>query len=414
MGCGIGQTTVVAPTYLVEIAPRSIRGLCVTTFSGFAYLGIMLGYFASWGSSVHIADNTAKQWLLPTSLHLIFAGLVLVLSFCVQESPRYLAKAGKYDLAVSTMASIRKLPTEHPYVATEMRDVADQLEREREATVDAGLFGPLKELFMLPSNRYRIMLGIMSQILGQWSGANSITIYAPEVFALLGQTGQSEKLLATAILGVVKFVSVMVCSLFMVDFLGRKRALSIGISLQAIAMLYIASYLTAVGNTEDQTTALGSSSAHAAGRGAVVMIYVSGMGWALGWSSIQYLINAEIFPLEVRSLGSSVVMSFHFVNQYGNSKVVPQMLLQTALQPRGTFWFFSAVTLLGLGWAWFFLPETAGKSLEAMDEMFALPWHMIGRKGGKIGGRNGRVAEAYARGDVEMVGVKMEKKSESR
>jgi len=45
MGLGIGQTTVVAPAYLAEIAPRSIRGLCICIFSGSVYLGIMLGYF---------------------------------------------------------------------------------------------------------------------------------------------------------------------------------------------------------------------------------------------------------------------------------------------------------------------------------------------------------------------------------
>jgi MFS family permease len=47
MGLGIGQTTVVAPAYLAEAAPRSIRGLCICIFSGSVYLGIMLGYFVS-------------------------------------------------------------------------------------------------------------------------------------------------------------------------------------------------------------------------------------------------------------------------------------------------------------------------------------------------------------------------------
>lgn len=41
-GVGIGQTTVVAPTYLAETAPRAIRGLCVCVFSGCVYIGIML------------------------------------------------------------------------------------------------------------------------------------------------------------------------------------------------------------------------------------------------------------------------------------------------------------------------------------------------------------------------------------
>jgi len=37
-----GQTTVVAPTYLAETAPKALRGLCVCAFSGCVYVGIML------------------------------------------------------------------------------------------------------------------------------------------------------------------------------------------------------------------------------------------------------------------------------------------------------------------------------------------------------------------------------------
>lgn len=168
-------------------------------------------------------------------------------------------------------------------------------------------------------------------------------------------------------------------------------------------MLYIAIYLTAVpGISEGEVQ---SSMAKHAGKGAIVFIYFSGVGWALGWNSIQYLIGAEIFPLRVRSLGTSMIMCVHFANQYGNSKAVPLMLLDgpPGLSPKGTFWFFSAVTLLGLGFVWFFLPETAGKSLEGMDEMFNLPWHIIGRKGAALTAGQGSVAEAMAMGDSEKV-----------
>jgi MFS family permease len=41
-GVGIGQTTVVAPTYLAEISPKSTRGFSVCMFSGSVYLGIMV------------------------------------------------------------------------------------------------------------------------------------------------------------------------------------------------------------------------------------------------------------------------------------------------------------------------------------------------------------------------------------
>ncbi|EGC46741.1 conserved hypothetical protein [Histoplasma capsulatum var. duboisii H88] len=333
-GIGIGQTTVVAPTYLAEISPRAIRGLCTCAFSGSVYLGIMLSYFASWGSSIHLSNTSAKQWL-----------------------------------------------------------------------------------FILPSNRYRVMIGLMSQLLSQWSGANSITIYAPGFFALLGTTGQSEKLFATAIFGVVKFVSSLVCALFLVDFLGRKRALGYGITLQFVSMLYVAIYLAVVPSIQSGFIPDGHSKR--AGTVAIVSIYVSGVGWALGWNNIQIAndnnsavphqrrnfptsspvvgyINGDVLPLR-QSIPCFAVKARE---AYGNSKAVPTMLLDTAMRPYGTFFFFAMVTLIGLVWMWFFLPETAGKSLEAMDEMFSLPWYIIGRKGAAITAGSGH-AEAYRSGDVE-------------
>ena len=43
------------------------------------------------------------------------------------------------------------------------------------------------------------------------------------------------------------------------------------------------------------------------------------------------------------------------------------MLLTDSLNPRGTFWFFFAVTLAGLLWVAVFVPETAGRSLEVIS-----------------------------------------------
>lgn len=43
--------------------------------------------------------------------------------------------------------------------------------------------------------------------------------------------------------------------------------------------------------------------------------------------------------------------------------------------------FFAATILLGAVWAWFFLPELSGMSLEGVSAVFELPWWRIGRDG---------------------------------
>ncbi|KAF1830439.1 MFS quinate transporter-like protein [Decorospora gaudefroyi] len=405
-GIGIGQTTVVAPTYLAETAPRAIRGLCVCAFAGSVYIGIMLAYFASWGSSIHISSATDAQWLVPNSMHLMFAGIIFTLSWFPPESPRWLIKVGRHEEALENLCLLRKLPAGDPYVTSETMDINDQLNREREATMGTTWLGPIRELFSSKANLYRIQLSVLSQLLSQWSGANSITIYAPQYFAMMGTTGQNEKLFATAIFGVVKFVSSMFCAFFLIDFIGRKRSLSTGITLQLVSMLYMGIFLlidNGVANSDvDQTP-----SQKKAAMGAIVMVYFSGFGWALGWNSIQYLINSEIYPLRLRALGGSIAMTFHFVNQYGNSKAVPLMFF--AMKNGGTMIFFSCVTAIGLLWVWFFLPETSGKSLESLDEMFNLPWYLIGRKGAEITKGSGGMSEYLDKAGGKAATIEMEK-----
>lgn len=56
-GIGIGETVVVAPVYLSEIAPAQIRGLCTCAFTGAVYLGILIAYFANYGAQIHMGSD---------------------------------------------------------------------------------------------------------------------------------------------------------------------------------------------------------------------------------------------------------------------------------------------------------------------------------------------------------------------
>lgn len=203
----------------------------------------------------------------------------------------------------------------------------------------------------------------------------------------------------------MKLVSSLLCALFLIDFIGRKRSLSIGITIQLVSMLYMAIFLLIDNKIADKSVPQTSSQKHAA-MGAIVMIYFSGFGWALGWNSIQYLINSEIYPLRLRALGGSFAMTFHFVNQYGNSKAVPLMFL--GMTTGGTMMFFSCVTAIGLVWVWFFLPETSGRSLEALDELFNLPWYLIGRKGAALTAGSGGLSEVLDQSGEKAATIEME------
>jgi len=114
----------------------------------------------------------------------MFAGIIFTLSFFARESPRWLIKVGRHEEALENLSLLRQLPPDHSYVQSEIIDINDQLDREREATMGTTWLGPIRELFATKANLYRIQLSIMSQLLSQWSGANSITIVSDLAFGL--------------------------------------------------------------------------------------------------------------------------------------------------------------------------------------------------------------------------------------
>ncbi|PHH60717.1 hypothetical protein CDD81_1335 [Ophiocordyceps australis] len=385
-GLGVGQTPVVSPVYIAEVAPASVRGLCTCFFTGAVYIGIVLAYFTNYGCAVHLDGHSHNRWLVPTSLHIIMAGIIFLLSFAQYESPRFLVKCGKVDRAAQVLSKLRQLPMDGDYVREELASIQVAHSKELEATSGVGWLGKVKEMLLNRSNLYRVYLSTMVQLLGQWSGAGAITIYAPDLFELLGISGTQEGLLVTAVFGIIKLVAALACALFLVDVVGRKRSLLLGISLQSVSMIYIAAFLTTVPQLGVVDGFELPPSKQAASRGAIAMIYISGCGWALGWNSMQYLLTAELFPLRIRALATSWAMTLHFANQYGSSRALPNMLLplsQGGISPKGTFWCFAAVTLLGGLWVWFSVPETSGRNLESMDRLFELPWYRIGLFGNR-------------------------------
>ncbi|ODV77988.1 quinate permease [Suhomyces tanzawaensis NRRL Y-17324] len=380
-GFAIGQTTTIGPTFMSEVSPPAYRGLFGCLFSGAVYFGIFTSYAANYGSAKHISSDSHNQWIIPTSMKIALAGLVLIGSFFCVESPRWLVKVRKNDKALQNLCKLRRLPPDHPYIVGELSDINEAVLAEKIANEDYSLWQKMRDIFVVKSVRYRFfMIGAMSQVLGQWSGANAITIYANDLFSFIGVKG-IETMKMTVILGVVKFVGAYFSAFFIIDFLGRRKALYIGISLQMLTILFFAIFLHIVPQATDPDSVL-TKSQKAASKGAMAALYLSGVGWTMGFNSVQYLLGSEIFPLGLRSFGQSLIMVLHFANQFGNSKAVPKMLL--AMDNFGAFYFFTTVCAMALFWSWFFIPEISGRSLESMEEVFNLPWYLIGRRGATL------------------------------
>lgn len=297
---------------------------------------------------------------LPQITQAVFAAAILVLlTFCT-ESPRILVKKGKNKEAKSALQKLRSLGANDLDLVLELRGIEAQVASEKE-TANIGFFKSFWTLFTRSQNLDRLTLTCTAHLLQVWSGASSITVYAPEYFKILGVTDENERLLYTAVVGIVKLAAAAACALFAVDQFGRRRSLSCGITVQLLCITYIAAVLSVLpglskGKDTGKTESVGIS--------AIVFMYLCGAGYAFGWNSASYIITVELFSLQTRTIGTAIVMTVHYGSRYGLQKAVPLMTLSQGLGPAGTFWFFSGVTLVGLIWVWAWLPETGSMQLE--------------------------------------------------
>ncbi|KAF3011184.1 hypothetical protein E8E13_011575 [Curvularia kusanoi] len=374
-GIGIGTITVLPSIYVSEIAPQSIRGLLTLQFACCQQLGVVFGFFFNYGITKYHA-GTQLQWQLPTALQIIPAVIWATGIIFTPESPRFLLSKNKNTEAMRVLCEMRRLPADHPYVMEEFEGIQRQLNHEIEAVAGASTLDLLKETFTVTEYRRRFILMFSCHLFSQWSGANAITQYSPTIFGYLGIQGEESRFLATGLYAIVKFVSVLLFSIFVIDFIGRRRSLMLGITLQILTLAFIGTYL-GVTNGESVAMIKASASATSASKVAIAAIYIHAVAWSIGWFSIPYLVSAEVFPVRIRSLNVSILMAFHWAFYFGCSRAMPSLLAAT--HRFGAFVFFGVICCCSLVYVFFALPETAGRSLESMDALFERPWYTVRR-----------------------------------
>jgi sugar porter (SP) family MFS transporter len=351
-GMGIGVTTIVPPVYISEIAPKAIRGLLTLQYAACQQLGVVLGFFINYGVTKQYT-GTDTQWMLPTLLQLLPAALWGIGTFVCPESPRWLRSVGRREEAVATLSKLRHLSPDHPAVVGELQGMDAQILHEHESVASASQWQLLKETLVPVQNRRRFFLLFMATLLSQWSGANAITQYSPTIFGYLGIEGDEAKFLTTGIYGVVKFASTLIFAVVIVDFVGRRRSLLTGITLQILTLVFIGAYL---GATKDMTPEeiKASPNTERASTAAIVAIYLHAVAWSIGWFSIPYLIGPEIFPTRIRSLNMAISMALHWAFYFGCSKAMPSLLAAT--HRWGAFVFFTCICVVGLVYVFFAMP----------------------------------------------------------
>jgi hypothetical protein len=99
----------------------------------------------------------------------------------------------------------------------------------------------------------------------------------------------------------------------------------------------------------------------------VVFVWLYIINFAYSWGPGSWILIAEIFPISIRAKGTSIGASANWMNNFIIAFVVPPMLSGIGW---GTYIFFAFWSAAGGIFIWLCMPETKGKTLEEMDQVF--------------------------------------------
>jgi MFS transporter, SP family, arabinose:H+ symporter len=346
-GTAIGMASNLSPMYIAEVAPAAVRGKFVSINQLTIVIGILLAQIINW----RIADPvplgaTAEQifhsWNGQTGWRIMFwacaipSALFFALMWLVPESPRWLAKNKKYHARAKKV--LLRIGGEK-YAENEIIEIERTLENASENV-------NLKAV-LAPGLRNVLLLGVILAAFQQWCGINVIFNYAEEVFTAAGYE-VSDILFNIVITGSVTLIFTFV-GMYTVDRLGRRALMLIGAGgLAAIyAILGLLYFL------------------HIQGFPLLLLVLFAIACYGMSLAPVTWVILSEIFPNRVRGAALSVatfsLWSACFILTY----TFP--MLNERLKASGTFWLYGIVCLLGFWYIFKKLPETKGKSLEAIE-----------------------------------------------
>ena len=149
--------------------------------------------------------------------------------------------------------------------------------------------------------------------------------------------------------------------MYTIDTFGRRNLLLITFPLMSLALFFVGfCFLIPERTARVACVALG--------------IYVFGMVYSPGEGPVPFTYSAEAYPLYVRSYGMSLATATTWFFNFTLSITWPS--LKTSLSNTGAFSFYATWNLVGWVLVLLFLPETKGKTLEELDQVFSVPTHV--------------------------------------
>lgn len=359
-GIGVGLASAICPMYIAEIAPSNMRGKLVSWNQFAIIFGQLVVYFVNFlilgdhivpaieklASGIYAITNPAEAaWSIETGWRLMFvseavpAGLFTLLLLLVPETPRHLAMTGNDAKALEVLTRINGKERAQTILSEIKATVSDKTEK------------------LMTYGWLVIFVGIMLSVFQQAVGINAVLYFAPRIFESLGM---GNPMMQTVLMGIVN-ITFTLLAIFTVERIGRRPLLiwgSIGMAIGAAGV------------------AITSVSASLPPIVAVISIMVYSASFMFSWGPICWVLISEIFPNTIRGAAVAIAVAFQWIfNFIVSSTFLP--MYNMSLGEMGsnfghafTYGLYGVICIVAAIFVWKLVPETKGKTLEEMSNLW--------------------------------------------
>lgn len=333
--------------YIVEISPShlraSISGGVMWQISIGALMGILVDYKTN-----HYTGRLAYQ--IPLAVMYIVPVLLAIVLVFLPDSPRYYISEGKDEAAAVAIRKTRGISDENR-IRAELHDIRTAWQQEQQLSQGVRA----REMFRGADLR-RTMINFGANTAHTASGINFVSAFSVYLYLMIGVANP----FVTAMIQLAVMFVGCVFSFPAMRFLNRRPLLIICTIISAVFMFALAI-------TYDK----GPTRSNATKNGVVALSILYTFSYGVGQGPSLWAIAGEIPSQRLRTntagMGAGIQFFFAWLCQFFTPYFInPDQLNWGAKY--GYIWGGSNIVLAL--WVYFFVPETKGRTLEQLDELF--------------------------------------------
>jgi SP family sugar:H+ symporter-like MFS transporter len=352
-GLGVGVASVIAPAYIAETSPTSIRG----RLGSLQQLAIVSGIFISLGVDAllaHLAHGAGNDlWLGLAAWRWMFLLMAVpavvygLLTLTIPESPRYLVAKHRIPEARRVLTAL---------LGEKNLDITLDRIQETVENTQAPSWRDMRKPGGGPLGLYGVVwVGLALSVFQQFVGINVIFYYSNVLWEAVG-FDESSSFVLTVLTSIVNIVTTLI-AIALIDKIGRKPLLLIGSAGMTITLTTMAAIFGTAPQVDGQPQLNG-----AAGPIALVAANLFVVAFGMSWGPVVWVLLGEMFPNRIRAAALGLAAAGQWAANWLITVTFPELRNMLGV----AYGFYALCAALSLVFVARWVRETKGVSLEDM------------------------------------------------